>query len=70
MKIVNIDGRTLEELEEFQWKISRKNVTCDNIKNHNKPRLYPLSRGFIFGKSQGEIELSCLLKRLQLCVYI
>ena len=31
-----------------------KDVTYDNIKNHKKPGLHPLSRRQTFGKTTGE----------------
>ena len=51
LKIVNIDGESLEErLEEFQSnKIFRKDVTNDNIKSHKKPEVHLLEDTFLRG---------------------
>ena len=35
----------------------REDVTYDNIKSHQKPGLYSLSRRYIFGKTTGLVQI-------------
>ena len=52
MKIANIDREILNDLRNFN-EIFRKDVPCDNIKSHKKPRFQPLFRRYIYGKTTG-----------------
>ena len=42
----------LNDLSNFN-EISRKDVAYDNIKSHKKPGIYPISRRFSLGKTEG-----------------
>ena len=58
MKMNNIDGENLlNDWRNFN-EIFRKDVTYDDIKSHKKPRLHPLSRRYIFGKTTEEGQIN------------